>query len=49
MSITGSIIVYVIIWWVVFFSVLPIGIQSNNETFKDTVEGLIQELQKTQK
>ena len=39
MGITGSIIVYVMIWWVIFFSVLPIGIQSNKETFKDNIEG----------
>ena len=42
MSITGSIIVYVMIWWVVFFSVLPIGIQSKKEIFKDSVEGFDQ-------
>ena len=34
MSITGSIIVYVMIWWVVFFSILPVGIQSKKEIFK---------------
>ena len=39
MSITGSIVVYVIIWWVIFFSVLPFGIKSKNEIFKETVEG----------
>ena len=39
MGITGSIVVYVIIWWIVFFSVLPIGIQSNKEVFKDNIEG----------
>ena len=39
MGITGSIIVYVMIWWVIFFSVLPVGIQSNKETFKDNIEG----------
>ena len=39
MSITGAIIVYVIIWWIVFFSVLPIGIQSKNEEFKETIKG----------
>ena len=39
MSITGSIIVYVMIWWVVFFSVLPVGIQSKKEIFKDSIEG----------
>ena len=40
MSITGSIIVYVMIWWVIFFSVLPIGIQSNKEVFKEKIEGM---------
>ena len=39
MGITGSIIVYVMIWWIVFFSVLPIGIQSNKDIFKDSIEG----------
>ena len=31
MGITGSVIIYVMIWWIVFFSVLPVGIQSNKE------------------
>ena len=35
MGITGSIIIYVMIWWIIFFSVLPIGIQSNKEDFKE--------------
>ena len=39
MSITGSIVVYVIIWWVVFFSVLPIGIKHNIEPFNNNLEG----------
>ncbi len=39
MGITGSIIVYVLIWWIIFFSVLPIGIQSNKEVFKEKLEG----------
>ena len=39
MGITGSIIIYVMIWWVVFFSVLPMGIQSKKEIFKDRIEG----------
>ncbi len=39
MSITGSIIVYVLIWWIVFFSVLPVGVKSKNEVFKETIEG----------
>ena len=40
MGITGSIIVYVLIWWIIFFSVLPIGIQSNNEKFREKIEGV---------
>ena len=39
MSITGSIIVYVMIWWIIFFSVLPIGIQSNKEIYKEKIGG----------
>jgi predicted secreted protein len=39
MGITGSIIVYVMIWWIIFFSILPIGIQSNKETFKNNIGG----------
>ena len=39
MGITGSIIVYVMIWWIIFFSVLPLGIQSNKEKFKENVGG----------
>ena len=39
MGITGSIIVYVLIWWIIFFSVLPIGIQSNKEKFRENIEG----------
>ncbi len=40
MGITGSIIVYVLIWWIIFFSVLPVGIQSNEEKFKEKIEGI---------
>ena len=40
MGITGSIIVYVLIWWIIFFSVLPFGIQSNKEKFKEKIEGV---------
>ena len=40
MSITGSIIVYVIIWWIVFFSVLPIGIKHNDKQFNKNLEGI---------
>ena len=40
MGITGSIIVYVMIWWIIFFSVLPVGIQSNKEVFREKIEGM---------
>ena len=40
MGITGSIIVYVLIWWIIFFSVLPIGIKSNKEVFEEKIEGI---------
>ena len=39
MGITGSIIAYTSIWWIVFFIVLPFGIQSNKEKFKNSIEG----------
>jgi len=39
-GITGSIIVYVLIWWIIFFSVLPLGIQSNKKKFKDRIGGI---------
>ena len=28
------------IWWIIFFSVLPIGIRSNKEVFKDKIGGV---------
>ena len=40
MGITGSIIVYVLIWWMIFFSVLPVGIQSNKERYKEKIGGI---------
>lgn len=40
MGITGSIIVYVLIWWIIFFSVLPVGIQSNKEKFREKIDGV---------
>ena len=40
MGITGSIIVYVLIWWMIFFSVLPVGIQSNKQKFKEGIDGI---------
>ena len=40
MGITGSIIVFVLIWWIIFFSVLPIGVQSKKEQFKERIDGI---------
>ena len=40
MGITGSIIVYVLIWWIIFFSVLPVGIHSKKEKFQEKIEGV---------
>ena len=40
MGITGSIIVYVLIWRIIFFSVLPVGIQSNKGRFREKLEGI---------
>tara|TARA_B100000767_G_C19689735_1_gene503441 strand:- start:189 stop:443 length:255 start_codon:yes stop_codon:yes gene_type:complete len=39
MGITGAIIIYISIWWIVFFSILPIGIKSQNKEFKDNLTG----------
>ena len=39
MSSTGSLIVYISIWWIVFFTVLPIGIKSQNAKFSEELNG----------
>ena len=39
MGISGAIIVFVLIWWIIFFWVLPVGIQSNKEKFREKIEG----------
>ena len=36
MSFTGSLVIYVIIWWVVFFAILPIDV-NRQKTYK--IEG----------
>ena len=40
MSIAGSIVIYVIIWWIIFFSALPIGIKHDDKRFNDNLEGV---------
>ncbi len=37
MSVTGSLIIYVLIWWIIFFSLLPIDVDRNH---KRIVEGI---------
>ena len=39
MGTTGAIIVYICIWWIVFFSVLPFGIKSENIKFREELQG----------
>ena len=39
MGITGSLIVYVLIWWVVFFTMLPVGIKPQNNKFEEKISG----------
>ena len=43
MNLTGSIIIYVLIWWIVFFSLLPVDVDRNQKNF---VEGVDPELPK---
>ena len=37
MSITGSLIIFVLIWWIIFFSLLPIDVDRKH---KQIVEGI---------
>jgi len=37
LSITGSLIIYVLIWWIVFFALLPIDV---NREKKDNIRGI---------
>ena len=37
MSVTGSVVVYVIIWWIVFFALLPIDV---NREKKQNIKGI---------
>ena len=37
MNLTGSIIIYVLIWWIVFFSLLPVDVDRSQ---KNSVEGV---------
>ena len=37
MSITGSLVVFVCLWWIVFFAMLPVDV---NREKKDNIEGV---------
>ncbi len=39
MSIATGILVYVIIWWLIFFMMLPVGVISQDESGEDIVPG----------
>ena len=39
MNIGGAIVIYVIIWWLVFFALLPMGVTSRWESNDDGVKG----------
>ena len=38
MNVTGSIIIYVLIWWIVFFSLLPVDVDRNKKNFVEGVD-----------
>ncbi|MAJ86193.1 MAG: hypothetical protein CL687_04455 [Candidatus Pelagibacter sp.] len=40
MTLTGAIVIYIIIWWIVFFSSLPIGITQNDKKFEENIKGI---------
>lgn len=39
MNIFGGIVIYLVVWWIVFFTVLPWGVQSRWESPDDGVSG----------
>lgn len=39
MSFVTIILVFVVIWWLTFFAVLPVGVRGQHETGGDQVEG----------
>ena len=38
MSITGSLIIFVLIWWIIFFSLLPIDVDRKHKEMVDGVD-----------
>lgn len=39
MNVVGAIVIYIIVWWVVFFAVLPWGVRGRWESEDDGVKG----------
>ena len=42
MSIATVILVYVIAWWMVFFTALPVGVKAQHETGEEKVPGTVE-------
>ena len=41
MDIVNGIVLFIVIWWVVFFTTLPFGVQSDEEAGEETVAGTV--------
>tara|TARA_B110000967_G_C18673039_1_gene454075 strand:- start:581 stop:835 length:255 start_codon:yes stop_codon:yes gene_type:complete len=39
MTVTGSLIAYICLWWIVFFSILPIGIENKKKKLTSSLRG----------
>ena len=39
MSIAGGIVIYIILWWVILFTTLPIGVRTSHEAGEELVPG----------
>jgi len=39
MTVTGSLIAYICLWWIVFFSILPIGIENKKKKLTSSLSG----------
>jgi len=39
MNIGGMVVIFVILWWCVFFAILPMGIKGHAETGEELVKG----------
>lgn len=39
MNVVGALIIYILLWWIVFFAILPMGVRSRWESEDDGVKG----------